>query len=86
MLFSSFSPIQNFTRHFTAPAKRTHRHLHQIRTKNPAHQSVTCASTYFRMPKKKKKTGSCKNTKQLIVAPVFGFYFVLYAVENKMAL
>ena len=30
--------------------------------------------------------GSCKNTKQLIVAPVFGLYFVMYGFENKMAL
>jgi len=32
------------------------------------------------------KEGSCQHTKQLIAAPGFGFDFVMYAVENKMAL
>ena len=32
------------------------------------------------------KEGSCKNTKQLTVAPVFGLYFVMYGIENKVAL
>jgi hypothetical protein len=32
------------------------------------------------------KEGSCKKTKQLTIAPVFGLYFVMYGIENKMAL
>jgi hypothetical protein len=32
------------------------------------------------------KGGSCKNTKQLILAPVFELHFVMYEFENKMAL
>jgi hypothetical protein len=86
MAFSSFCPTQNFTRHFTVSAKRTLIYRHQTRTRNPAHQAVACASTYFRMSIQMGKAGSCQNTKQLIVARVFGFYFVVCEVENKMAL
>jgi hypothetical protein len=86
MAFSSFCHTQNFTRRFTVPAKRTLRYRHQNRTRNPAHQSVACASTYFRLFIQMGKAGSCKHAKSRIIAPVFGFHFVTNGFENKMAL
>jgi hypothetical protein len=32
------------------------------------------------------KACACQHKKPRIVAPVFGFYFVMYGVQNKMAL
>ena len=67
-------------------AKHTLRYRHQTRTRNPAQQSVACTSTYFRLSTQMWKAGACQHTKPRIVAPVFGFYFVMYVVQNKMAL
>jgi hypothetical protein len=86
MAFCSFCPTQNFTRHFTVSAKRILKYRHQTRTTNPAHQSVACASTYFIMFVQMGKAGSCQHTNLLTEAPVFGFNFVMYGVENKMSL
>jgi hypothetical protein len=66
-------------------AKRTLRYRHQTHTTNPAHQSVACASTYFRMSMLMRKEASCKRTKSLILGPFFGFHSVKYEFENKMA-
>jgi hypothetical protein len=85
MAFSSFCTIQNFAGHLTVPAILNLRYFQQTRTKNPSHQSVACAGTYFRMSIQMGKEGSCKNRKQLILAPVFGFHFVMYEFENKIA-
>jgi hypothetical protein len=86
LAFSSSYTTQNFTRKFTVSAKRTLRYRHQTRIRNPAHQSVACASKYIKMPVQMGKAGFCEHAKSLIVAPVFGFHFVMYGVENKMAL
>jgi len=55
--------------------KRNHRHGHQTRTRRPAHQSVACASTYFRMSVQMEKGGFCQHTtprkKPREIAPVF---------------
>jgi len=85
MAFSSFCPTHNFTRHFTVSSKPNLIYRHQTRTKNPAQQSVACAIRYFRMSIRMGKADSCKITKHLIVARVFGFHFVMYGVENKRA-
>jgi len=85
MVFS-FCPSQNFTSHFIVPAKRTLRYRHQNLTKNPAHQSVDCSSTYFIMSTQMGKADGCQHAKRRIVAPAFGIYFVIYVVENEMDL
>jgi len=86
MAFSSLRPSQNFPHHFTEPAKRTLRYRHHTRITNPAHQSVPCASTYFRMSTQMGKADACQHAKRQIVVPVFGFYFVIYVVENELDL
>jgi hypothetical protein len=81
-----FCPFQKFKHHFAVSAKRTLRYRYQTPTTNPALQSVACTSACIIMSVLMGKAGSFRHTNSLIVAPVFGFHFLVYGVENKVAL
>jgi hypothetical protein len=83
MALSVLFPIQNFASILQCLSLR---YRHHTCIRNPAHQSVACASTYCRTSIQMGLAGSCQHAKSLIEAPVFGFNFVKYGVDNKLDL
>jgi hypothetical protein len=78
-----FLPHSKLYPPFYSVSKSNLIYRHQTHTTNPAHQSVACASTYFRMSVLMRKAGSFKHIKRLIEAPFFGFHFVIMKLKIK---